>query len=480
MSVAGSTVVADGWGWHFGASPSSSVDGVSFTIDAGERVLLLGPSGSGKSTLLRGLAGLLAEDEGSASGELRIDGRDPREQAHSVGFVLQDPETQAILQRVGDDIAFGCENAGMPRNRIWSRVTEALELVGLDVGLDHSTTALSGGQKQRLALAGALATEPGLLLLDEPTANLDSQGAVLVRESVERVADSSGATVILVEHRLDLWWSFAQRVIVLDDGGHLIADGSPQQVLETSRTQLVEAGIWLPDFTPTPSQYGPTGQRILELEQLVSVRPGAARGGHPLDAQVSAGEFVAVTGPNGVGKSTLALTLGGLIPPESGEIRTGAKLARGLNKPPIRWSSRQLHTRIGSVFQSPSHQFVRASTRAELALSAKTAGLHGHALQSAVDDMLSRLRLVSHADAHPFTLSGGQQRRLSVATALIAKPTLLVLDEPTFGQDAQTWSELVNIMQQVCRDGHAIVAMTHDPFLAKVASREIALQGVQT
>jgi energy-coupling factor transporter ATP-binding protein EcfA2 len=473
MSVGGSTVVADGWGWRFGAIPSSSVDGVSFTINEGERVLLLGPSGSGKSTLLRGLAGLLAEDEGSSSGALRIDGQDPREHNSRVGFVLQDPESQAVLQCVGDDIAFGCENFGVPTERIWSRVNHSLELVGLDVDLNHSTTALSGGQKQRLALAGALAIEPSLLLLDEPTANLDPEGAQLVREAVQLVADSTRATIILVEHRLDLWWDFADRVIVLDATGGLLADGAPEHILATQRSQLVEAGIWLPHFRPEPPAHHARGPALLSLIDLVACRPENLA--QPLTAQIHAGEMLAITGPNGVGKSTLALTLGGLIPQLSGRLQPQNELSLGVRGTPIDWTSRQLHTRIGSVFQSPSHQFVRASARAELALSAKTAGLAGRGIEVAVDEMLERLRLTAKADTHPFALSGGQQRRLSVATALIAKPALLILDEPTFGQDAVTWAELVELMHQLCHEGRAIVAMTHDRNLTRVATRELTL-----
>jgi energy-coupling factor transporter ATP-binding protein EcfA2 len=475
MSVGGSTVVADGWGWRFGANPSSSVDGVSFTIDEGERVLLLGPSGSGKSTLLRGIAGLLADDEGQARGRLTIDGADARSQVTPVGFVLQDPDTQAVLHRVGDDVAFGCENLGVPADQIWSRVDQALDLVGLDLALDHSTSALSGGQKQRLALAGALAMQPRVLLLDEPTANLDPQGAQLVRESVAAVAEQTGATVILVEHRLDIWWDFASRVIVLDSSGQVLADGTPGAVLRKHRSALERAGIWLPNFHPQVSPPAAVGELLLNAQDLVGGRPGNG----PLPAQVNLdvrqGDFVTITGPNGAGKSTLALTLGGLMAPRGGVLTARQALALGAHPEPYRWTSRQLHTRIGTVFQTPAHQFVRATVRAELELSARTARLKGADLASAVDLMLERMGLGTHADAHPFALSIGQQRRLSVATALIAQPRVLILDEPTFGQDANTWRELVALMNELAQQGRGIVAMTHDPFLVQAASTTLSL-----
>ncbi|MEN9751003.1 MAG: hypothetical protein RLZZ600_50 [Actinomycetota bacterium] len=484
MSVGESTVVADGWGWRFGAMPSLSNDGVSFTITAGERVLLLGSSGSGKSTLLRGIAGLLGDDEGESVGSLTVNGQHARAGAGRVGFVMQDPDTQAVLARVGDDVAFGCENFGVPSALIWPRVEQALELVDLRVSLDHPTSALSGGQKQRLALAGALAMQPDVLLLDEPTANLDPAGAALVRESVERVASETQATVIVVEHRLDLWWHFATRVIVLGTNGHVIADGTPEQVLTRAHDELERAGIWLPDFEGPNARASLAGNPLLFADDVTVARRGGAPVQKALSLAISQGEFIAVTGPNGCGKSTLALTLGGLLPPMAGALRASELLApahkRAKNYSPITWKSQQLHTRIGSVFQTPAHQFVRATVFDELALSAKTAHIDGAERTKAVSKMLDRMGLTAQANANPFALSGGQQRRLSVATALIAKPAVLVLDEPTFGQDSNTWREIVSIMGEVCDQGSAVVAMTHDPHLVRAAGRHMALSAAES
>lgn len=476
MSVAESTVVADGWGWRFGANPSTSVDGVSFTIDAGERVLLLGPSGSGKSTLLRGIAGLLGDDEGVASGSLTVAGQDARAGLGRVGFVLQDPDTQAVLAKVGDDVAFGCENLGIPADEIWPRVERTLELVGLDLGLEHSTSALSGGQKQRLAIAGALAMAPNILLLDEPTANLDPAGVELVRVSVESAASNTGATVIIVEHRLDLWWDFATRVIVLGQAGTVIADGSPEQILSRAGAELERAGIWLPEFAAPPGFRAHAGSGLLEARGLDIGRRGQIPVRTGIDLTLDAGDFVSITGSNGSGKSTLALTLGGLLAPRGGELIATDTLARGVGPAPIRWTSRQLHSRIGNVFQTPAHQFVRATVLDELRLSATTAGLRSRDRDQAVDVMLERMALTSHENVNPFALSGGQQRRLSVATALIAQPQLVILDEPTFGQDAHTWRELVAVMGELCADGRAVVCMTHDAHLVAASGREIALE----
>ena len=187
-------VEARGWGWRHAGRRASAVSGLDLRIDPGERVLLLGASGAGKSTLMHALAGVLGgDDEGDRSGELLVDGRPPA--PGRSGLVLQDPDSQVVLARVGDDVAFGCENLGVPSGEIWPRVASALDSVGLGLPLDHPTSSLSGGQKQRLALAGVLAMRPGLLLLDEPTANLDPDGVIEVRDAVARVVADRSVTL---------------------------------------------------------------------------------------------------------------------------------------------------------------------------------------------------------------------------------------------------------------------------------------------
>ncbi|HJX76508.1 MAG TPA: ABC transporter ATP-binding protein, partial [Gaiella sp.] len=193
----GASVRARGWGWRHAGRQGWAVSGLDLDIEPGERVLLLGASGAGKSTLVHALAGVLGGDEeGEEAGELVVDGGDPRRARGRVGLLLQDPDSQVILARVGDDVAFGCENLGVPREETWRRVADSLAAVGLDLPLDHPTSELSGGQKQRLALAGVLAMRPKLLLLDEPTANLDPDGVVEVRDAVARVLEHSDATFV--------------------------------------------------------------------------------------------------------------------------------------------------------------------------------------------------------------------------------------------------------------------------------------------
>lgn len=462
-------VEARGWGWRHASRLAWALRDVSFRIEPGERVLVLGASGAGKSTLLHGLAGVLGgEEEGESEGRLLVDGAAATATRGRAGLVLQDPDSQVILARVGDDVAFGCENLSIPRAEIWPRVTAALEAVGLDVPLDHPTKALSGGQKQRLALAGLLAMRPGLLLLDEPTANLDPHGVAEVRDAVSRLLDTHPATLVVVEHRLDVWLPLMTRVIVIGEGG-VVADGPPHEVLGAQGQRLADDGVWVPGHPPA----FPPPPRTAPREVLLSARGLAVARvkGRPvatgIDLDVHAGEAVAVTGPNGAGKSTLGLTLAGLLPPAGGAVVAAPELADGADPAPIRWSSRDLLTRVGMVFQEPEHQLLATTVRDELAVGPCALGLPEDEIAARTDELLSRLRLDRLAAANPYTLSGGEKRRLTVAAAIATRPRVLVLDEPTFGQDARTWAELVALLAALRDEGSAVVAITHDLDVAR-------------
>ena len=467
-------VEARDWGWRHAGRRAWALAGLDLVIEPGERVLLLGGSGSGKSTLLAALAGVLGDDEGEARGVLAIDGRVPGRLPGRAGFVLQDPESQVILPRVGDDVAFGPENLGVPAAEIHARVPAALAAVGLDVPLGASASALSGGQKQRLALAGVIAMRPGLLLLDEPTANLDPHGVRAVRDAVIAAATVTGATLIVVEHRVATWTDAVQRVVVLGPDG-VFADGPVARILEQRGAELAAAGVWVPGRDPAVQVAQPGGPELLRTERLVVGRDGRAVRAID-DTAVGGGALVAVTGPNGAGKTTLALTLGGLVPPVSGAVRATPELAAGVPGDPIRWRSRDLLTRVAVVFQSPQHQFLTQRVRDELAVG--LVALRRPAAQRAerVEELLDRLGLTALAEANPFTLSGGQQRRLSVGSALAAAPRLLLLDEPTFGQDAITWAALVRLLGDAVAAGTGVVAVTHDALLAQAAGRRIPIE----
>ena len=484
---AGARVCARGWGWRHAGRKNAALSGVDLDIAPGERVLVLGPSGSGKSTLMGGLAGLLGgAEEGEATGTLTVDGVAPADARGRVGLLMQDPEAQVVLARVGDDVAFGMENLGVAREEIWPRVENSLEAVGLSVPLDHSTTELSGGQKQRLALASILAMGPGLLLLDEPTANLDPSGVAEVRAAVEAVVERTGATVVVVEHRVDVWASLVDRVIVVADGA-IAADGPLNEVLAQQGDALRERGIWLPgddvaaevgpapEVTPASSEATPIA-RVADLtigyNQDAPVRSG-------IDLTIARGVSTCIVGANGAGKSTFALTLAGLLPPLEGTVEV--ETSDGTAGDPHEWSSKQLLGRMSMVFQEPEYQFLAATVAEELAIGPRAAGMSEAEIAPLVDEHLEALGLTKLARANPMTLSGGEKRRLSVATALISAPELLILDEPTFGQDRGTWLGLVRLLRAALERGVTLVSITHDPaFVAAMGQRIVDLGQVGT
>ena len=484
---AGARVCARGWGWRHAGRKNAALSDVDLDIAPGERVLVLGPSGSGKSTLMGGLAGLLGgAEEGEATGTLTVDGVAPAEARGRVGLLMQDPEAQVVLARVGDDVAFGMENLGVAREEIWPRVENSLEAVGLSVPLDHSTTELSGGQKQRLALASILAMGPGLLLLDEPTANLDPSGVAEVRAAVEKVVERTGATMVVVEHRVDVWASLVDRVIVVADGA-IAADGPLDEVLAQQGDALRERGIWLPgddvaaevgpapEVPPASSEAAPIA-RVTDLtigyDASAPVRSG-------IDLTIERGVSTCIVGANGAGKSTFALTLAGLLPPLEGAVEV--ETSDGTAGDPHEWSSKQLLGRMSMVFQEPEYQFLAATVAEELAIGPRAAGMTDEEIAPLVDEHLEALGLTKLARANPMTLSGGEKRRLSVATALISAPELLILDEPTFGQDRGTWLGLVRLLRAALERGVTLVSITHDPaFVAAMGQRVVDLGQVGT
>ncbi|PZF20089.1 hypothetical protein DEJ05_17495 [Curtobacterium sp. MCLR17_045] len=551
--VRGARIVFRGWGWRYPERDAWAVRDVDLTVQPGERVAVVGPSGAGKSTLLRAVAGVLpdepdATDDTAASvqGTLLVDEADPRAVRGRVGLVMQDPEAHTVMSRVGDDVAFGCENAGVPRDETWDRVRTALDVVGLDLPLDRSTAQLSGGQRQRLALAGVLAMRPGALVLDEPCANLDPDGVAQVHDAVRALLDETGATLLVVEHRIGTWLDLVDRLVLLEPGGGVVADGPPARVLADHGEALTAAGVWVPGSEPArgsarrrqrargragempgasggataafrPLGDGEPGEGAREMTSAgragempglsggatAASRPlgegepgegerdqgtavlldarglGTARGKQPvgngIDLELRAGQVLAVTGPNGVGKSTLGLTLAGLLPPAAGELRATDALADGIGTAPHAWTSRELAARIGTVFQDPEHQFVARSVREEIeagprALDAPDAAERATAL-------LDEFGLAHLADANPFTLSGGEQRRLAIASVIAARPPVVVLDEPTSGQDRATWQSVVGRLGALADAGTAVVAVTHDRDLVRALDADEVVLG---
>jgi energy-coupling factor transporter ATP-binding protein EcfA2 len=427
---------------------------------------VVGPSGSGKSTLALALAGLVPRElPGEWHGRLTIDGlvtteTAPPELAARVGLVFQDPGSQLVMDRVEDDIAFGLENRNWTPAEMHARVPDALDEVGLGgLGRRRSTT-LSGGEQQRLALAGVLAPRPSILVLDEPTANLDPPGARAFSERLERIRAARAATIVLVEHRAELAWPLADLVLALGADGRPIDLGPRDAVLARSAARLAGEGIWLPDgaekSSVMPRQASAPGE-ILVSTRSVSYSYSAGRPAvNAVSLSVAEAERVVMTGPNGSGKSTLGRLLVGLLKPDSGRVALG-----GVD--PSRLPSIQLARRAGYVFQDPEAQFLATTVSDEVTLGLRTEE------RSHVDELMSALGLplASFGDRSPYTLSGGEQRRLSLACVLVRRPRLLVLDEPTFGQDRNGYVGLLQILRDRVEQGAAVVAATHDVHLVR-------------
>ncbi len=535
----------ENWGYRHASRKAFSVRGLNLTIKAGQRVLLLGASGVGKSTILQGATGLLGagvletneagalgdagdvvildEDGGVTEGRVLVDGV-PATSAHGrVGLVLQDPDAQAVFQRLGDNVAFGPENMNVPREQIWSRVDQSLTAVGLQgVQLHRSVMHLSGGQMQRLALAGALAMQPSVLLLDEPTANLDPDGVDQVVRAVREVVDERRSTMLLVEHRAQPWIDMVDRVVVLgsapdmqafpkgdsddsDDGndvdagnGHdvprrtvVLADGTPDEVFTNHDLDFAELGIWVPerymreeyrirrihtDNEPAYCAREGIGEPVLSTRRLSIGRDERAIASD-IELAFKRGQITALVGANGAGKSTLSLTLAGLLEPVDGEVIASRELTGGAQgEHPIEWKSRELASRISYVFQNPEHQFARGSVLEEVMLGPLRTGVGEQEAKCRARALLERFNLLRYERANPYTLSGGEKRRLTVAAALAAAPRVLILDEPTFGQDRCTWMQMVRLIHDLRGDGVSIIVVTHDrELVAALGARVVEL-----
>ena len=508
-------------------------------------MLLLGASGIGKSTILSGAAGLIGNDfvtknsaknsadsaennaknsaksqqttlvedadGGVSEGRVLVDGVPVRRARGKVGLVLQDPDAQAIFQRLGDNVAFGPENMNVPREEIWDRVRESLKKVGLDgLQLHRSTSHLSGGQMQRLALAGALAMQPSVLLLDEPTANLDPDGTQQIVGAVRAVLDSTHATMVLVEHHAEPWIDMIDRVVVLglenDEAANgnangkdansetvhsetvhdddiaraassrtvIVADGTPDEVFNRTDLDFEDLGIWLPERykknvksseSKSSENCNPSegyGEVLLSTKDLAISHSSEPIARH-INLEFRAGQITALVGANGTGKSTLSLTLAGLLPAVSGEVVASEALAKGANGAnPMKWKSPDLAKRISYVFQNPEHQFACGSVLDEVMLGPLRTGVPADEARAKAQELLKRFRLARYANANPYTLSGGEKRRLTVAASLAAAPRVLILDEPTFGQDRKTWLQIIRLIASLRGEGVSIIVVTHD------------------
>ncbi len=490
-----------------------------FSLDwtPGERLLLLGPSGAGKSTLALCLNGLIPHSVEAhwEAGRILVDGQDTRQASlgrltRQVGLLFQDPEAQLALLEVDDEVAFGLENLGTPRPAMLRRVPAARALLGLDPARTPARLdQLSGGTKQRVTLAAILAMGPGALVLDEPTANLDPQGTTELFDTLADLCRDSNRSLLLVEHRLDDILALIDRVVVLDERGTVALTGPPREVFQQHADTLDQLGVWVPQVarlgalfpgakapltvaeaadllvTSWPTHQSrhsreggnpppPAGAAILAAEQ-VSYRytPDGPPALAAVDLTVHPGEFLALAGANAAGKTTLALLLAGALQPTTGRVLLDGRDLRAVPE-------RDMRRRLAYVFQYPEHQFVTGTVQSELLFGLRARGVAPAAAAKRALAALERIGLADLAAAHPLSISHGQKRRLSVATALVTEPDVLLLDEPTFGQDRRYTDELLALLTDLHQSGTTVVVITHDMALvAEHATRVVALASGQ-
>jgi energy-coupling factor transporter ATP-binding protein EcfA2 len=437
---------------------------------------VVGPSGSGKSTLARAVAGLIpGAFPGEWSGSLTI-GSGPAQRREGsppadggVGIVFQDPASQLVMDRAGDEVAFGLEARTWDLGAMHARVPEALAEVGLEGFERRHTNRLSGGEQQRVALAGVLAPRPEALVLDEPTANLDPGGAAALFERLAALRSSRATTIVLVEHRVDRAWPLADAVLALGSDGAPIDFGEPAAVLGRSADGMRAEGIWLPYERAHPGRpraaTSPEGGPVLDMREVRFAFPDAGPAVRDVDLSLGAGERVAIVGPNGSGKTTLLRLATGLLPPQAG-------LVALVGRDPRRLAAAELSRLVGYVAQDPELGFLADTVADEVAIGLDPVGVRE---ATALADRLG-LALERFGERSPYRLSGGEQRRLSLITALARRPSLLVLDEPTFGQDRRGHEALVDALDELVSSGTAILAATHDErFVEDVATRRIEL-----
>jgi energy-coupling factor transporter ATP-binding protein EcfA2 len=487
-----------------GARPA--LQDVNLCLPEGMFSLIIGPSGAGKSTLLRCINGLVPHFSGGAlQGNIVVFGLDPVQAtpqviSHHVGFVFQDPEAQFVMDQVEDEIAFALENAAMPRQEMRVRVEEALDLLDLAALRDRRLDTLSGGERQRVAIAAALALHPQVLVLDEPTSQLDPKSAEDVLHSLARLNSDLGLTIVLVEHRLERVLPFTDHLVYLSETGTVVASGPPRDVLQDVELvpPLVTLGRAL-DWDPLPltvkegrrfsrtiasQRTGPGDQRQgtgrssdqqsmqLDVEPYLQTR-GVEVGynGRPVlrgvDLDVRSGEIVVLMGRNGSGKTTLLKCIVGLLRPPRGRVKVAGQQVADREVAEI---CRQ----VGYLPQDPNDLLFADTVLDELYITLRN---HRLGADPPIDPqaLLEQLGLGDKENAYPRDLSAGERQRVALGAITVTRPGALLLDEPTRGLDYAGKHALVGLLRGWCGDGMAVLLVTHDVELAAAAADRVVL-----
>lgn len=437
------------WSWTFSGERTSALSNITLSIRPGERVLVTGPSGGGKSTLLRAIAGLLVPEMGDSTGALTA----PHQR---IGYVGQEPDEQILFPTVYEDVAFVAETAVSTVEQVPPHVAQSLATVDAGHLAHRKTIALSGGEKQRVGIAAAVAAEAQLYVVDEPTASLDSVNAVLVRDAISAAVAQSSATLVVIEHRIELWRDAVDRVLVVE-GGRIVSDLPFSEHCARTDSQFDAWGLWRAE---------PVVQRVRPAPDLTSTPYVVARGlateranGAPTvvvpDITLRPGQCIAIVGSNGSGKTATLRVLAGLHRPLTGTVHYG-----GFSKPAHAIRPKRRSRFGASVLQNPTYTFLYDTVGAEAPAHA-----------------LGALGLTRLDRRNPHSLSGGERRRLGVAIAIGMSPRVLFVDEPTFGQDSQSWRDVVAVLEEFLDGGGAVVVATHDTLLIEALADTVIQLG---
>ena len=476
--------------FQYDAQAEATLKDISFDIAKGEKVLILGPSGSGKSTLAQCLNGIIPNiHKGQAQGQVRIDGQDIFKQSiydksQLVSTVLQDPDGQFIGLTVAEDLAFALENDCADQSEMKDKVVLWAERLDLTSLLNHRPQDLSGGQKQRVSLAGVLIDESPILLFDEPLANLDPKSGQETIDLIDKIHKEVGATTIIIEHRLeDVLYRPVDRILLVNEG-ELLFNGSPDELL--SSTLLLENGIREPLYVTVLRQLGFDTRSAQNLSQLDALdlsglalpdrvlkdkkdsssdsilkveRLSVSYGDNPaiiedLSFSLKKGERLAIVGKNGAGKSTLAKALCGFVPSQGKLTYKGQDISQD--------SIAERSERIGFVLQNPNQMISQTMIFDEVALGLRLRGIEEAEVEERVYEVLKTCGLYSFRKWPISALSFGQKKRVTIASILVLKPEIIILDEPTAGQDYKTYTDIMNFLDSLQKQGHTIVMITHD------------------
>ena len=476
--------------FQYDAQAEATLKDISFDIAKGEKVLILGPSGSGKSTLAQCLNGIIPNiHKGQAQGQVRIDGQDIFKQSiydksQLVSTVLQDPDGQFIGLTVAEDLAFALENDCADQSEMKDKVALWAERLDLTSLLNHRPQDLSGGQKQRVSLAGVLIDESPILLFDEPLANLDPKSGQETIDLIDKIHKEVGATTIIIEHRLeDVLYRPVDRILLVNEG-ELLFNGSPDELL--SSTLLLENGIREPLYVTVLRQLGFDTRSTQNLSQLDALDLSdlalpdrvlkdkrdsssdsilkveglsVSYGDSPaiiedLSFSLKKGERLAIVGKNGAGKSTLAKALCGFVPSQGKLTYKGQDISQD--------SIAERSERIGFVLQNPNQMISQTMIFDEVALGLRLRGIEETEVEERVHEVLKTCGLYSFRKWPISALSFGQKKRVTIASILVLKPEIIILDEPTAGQDYKTYTDIMNFLDSLQKQGHTIVMITHD------------------